>query len=1303
MKTPFLGWPAVVASVVLGLFFYVPHTAFATGLPALTSALITEHTVVLTYDKPLNTTPPSTSDFGITDVTASASVIPSSISISGARVVLSLPTDSFSPTDTLTLDYNGTVDFHAIQDKYTAGNDAVNLAGQALTNDIGAFVTTWTVTDGETVAIPTYGGNTYNYGVDWGDSSSDDTGQTGNDSHTYTDAGSYTVTITGTFPRIYLNGASDAPALTDIQQWGTNHWDSMAAAFSGCTGLTALSATDAPDLSGVNEMSEMFAEATHFNSDISSWDVSNVTDLAAMFRNDHSFNNGGSPLTWGSETSNVIYMNAVFLGDTAFNQNIGDWNTANVVEMGSMFNNDTAFNQDISAWNVSNVTDMDSMFSGASDFNNGDLGNDHNHPLLWGSQTSKVTDMGAMFGWDYVFNQDIGNWDTSNVTTMYYMFYSTAFNQNIGSWNIEKVTDMTQMFGTGALSTTNYDALLAAWSLESVQPNVTLGVGSSAYCSSGAITGRGVLAGVPHDWTIQDGGHNCSTVSAFVTTWTATAGETVTIPTNPGYAYDYSVDWGDSTPDDTDQAADDNHTYTNAGSYTVTITGTFPAIYFNNASDAPALTDIDQWGANHWQSMANAFEGCTGLTVLSATDAPDLSGVTDMGGMFWGATSFNQNISSWNVQNVTNMNYLFESADSFNQDLSSWNVGSVTSMYHMFNSASNFNNGDSGNDHSHPLTWGSHVSQVTDMESMFYYDYAFNQDIASWDVSSVTDTGSMFQGDVVFNNGGQPLAWGANTAHVTTMSAMFIDDTGFNQDISSWDVRSVTDMSGMFIDDALSSANYDALLVAWSAEPVQPSVTLDAGNSPYCSSNAAAGKTILTNSPNNWTINDAGTFCGGNAFVTTWNTQNPGIDDGNQITIPTFSGDTYNYNVDWGDGTSVFGQTGDAQHAYSDPGIYTVKITGTFPRIYFNDGGSSDAQKIISVEQWGTNHWDSMVAAFAGCVNLVVNATDAPDLSGVTDASYMFLNDASLNQNLSSWNTSTITNMYGMFQSTMSFNQPLDTWNTSRVTDMSVMFSGDSAFNQPLNSWNVSSVTNMDAMFVNTDFFNQPLDHWNVSKVTDMGSMFKNNTVFDQDISSWDVSHVTSLMNFFQIGSGGLSSSNYGKLLHAWSQESLQSGLTFVAGTSKYCPSAAVARTSIMTNFSWGILDGGPSTTGCTPPVPVAVPSSADTASGGGVPIFGCKDPKATNYDYFSTSNPSLCTYASTASASAAPAVRILTVGMRGDDVKALQRYLDGQRFAVPVTGLFGPKTKKAVQRFQKMHRLDSDGAVGSRTRSLMK
>ena len=57
-------------------------------------------------------------------------------------------------------------------------------------------------------------------------------------------------------------------------------------------------------------------------------------------------------------------------------------------------------------------------------------------------------------------------------------------------------------------------------------------------------------------------------------------------------------------------------------------------------------------------------------------------------------------------------------------------------------------------------------------------------------------------------------------------------------------------------------------------------------------------------------------------------------DDQFQIVV-NGSGYTFDYEVDWGDNSTDSGVTGNITHTYATPGVYIVKVTGTFPNIYF--------------------------------------------------------------------------------------------------------------------------------------------------------------------------------------------------------------------------------------------------------------------------------------------------------------------------------------------------------------------------------
>ena len=61
--------------------------------------------------------------------------------------------------------------------------------------------------------------------------------------------------------------------------------------------------------------------------------------------------------------------------------------------------------------------------------------------------TSLCTDFQDLFRANQIFNQNIGSWDTSNVTNYLRMFYNAdSFNQDISNWDVSNATNMDVMF-----------------------------------------------------------------------------------------------------------------------------------------------------------------------------------------------------------------------------------------------------------------------------------------------------------------------------------------------------------------------------------------------------------------------------------------------------------------------------------------------------------------------------------------------------------------------------------------------------------------------------------------------------------------------------------------------------------------------------------------------------------------------------------------------------------------------------------------------------------------------------------------
>ena len=211
---------------------------------------------------------------------------------------------------------------------------------------------------------------------------------------------------------------------------------------------------------------------------------------------------------------------------------------------------------------------------------------------------------------------------------------------------------------------------------------------------------------------------------------------------------------------------------------------------------------------------------------------------------------------------------------------------------------------------------------------------------------------------------------------------------------------------------------------------------------------------------------------------------------GTTVALPLY-GSGLDATVNWGDGSSAVTDTtpGNLFYTYSTPGTYTITVTGIVPQFGTPSGSTpfSDPD-LVAVTNWDGVGLTSLYGAFIGDTNLVSVPTDLP--STVTNTADMFNGAVNFNQDLNTWDTTSVTDMSGMFEGDTAFNNagvalveaPGVGWDTTYVTDMSYMFDGDTAFDQNLGAWNISEVENLtdtlDDTSLSTANFDATLTGW---------------------------------------------------------------------------------------------------------------------------------------------------------------------------------------------------------------------------------
>ncbi|MCR9248773.1 MAG: BspA family leucine-rich repeat surface protein [bacterium] len=460
-----------------------------------------------------------------------------------------------------------------------------------------------------------------------------------------------------------------------------------------------------------------------------------------------------------------------------------------------------------------------------------------------------------------------------------------------------------------------------------------------------------------------------SQIRPFVTTWTTTTSpETISIPLNGGFTYDFTYVWKNAS--DSSEVISGTHTSADgafatelptAGSFLLEITGNFP--HLQRGYPIASLTDVNQWGDIVWRSFNQTFRNWAGVS-FSATDVPDLSNTTTTFQMFFDARSFSSDLSAWDVSNIQDMRDMFRGARAFDSDISGWNISNATSISQMFAGAQNFNADLS--------SWVINEN-VTSLSGMFRGAFRFTSNLNGWDVSNITSMFQMFRQARAFNS--DLDNW--NVSNVTNMQGMFDDAEAFNGDIGNWDVGNVTNMRDMFF----NTNTFNRELNQWNVENVT--------NMQGMFANALAFNSDL----NDWNVgnvrNMLSMFRNARAFngnIGDWNV-------GSVTNMANMFRETRNFDQDIGNW--------DVSNVTNMSLMFRGTNAGT-PTIFNQDISDWDVRKVTDMsDMFLDSRFNQDISSWT--------------LEATTNMRRMFFRAQDFNQNLGAWAIPQVTNMDEMF------------------------------------------------------------------------------------------------------------------------------------------------------------------------------------------------------------------------------------------------------------------------------------------------
>jgi surface protein len=719
-----------------------------------------------------------------------------------------------------------------------------------------AFVfTVETTSPAETFTINCQNLGTFNANIVWGDGTPDSTVVLYNEStlsHIYPNTGTHEIWITGTFSNIYMNNIAPFDNMVrEIKNFGDVAWLSLISAFNGCKYMTSVS-TESSDLSNVTSMKSMFDSAGNFTTKATTFDFTNfdsglVTSMEQMFYNSYASNIDVSQLN----ISSVETVSGMFFSSDLTSLDISNWDTSSITDFSGFLHFSTNLaTVNVSGINTSSAIDMGSMFAEI--------------PVttldLSSFDTFNVIDFSYMFAISNSLSTlDLSGFDTSNATNIDYMIYDLDGVSIIGPehFDVTSVTQAGNFCKWTTLPTQQYTELLVNWGAQAVQSGVTIDF-NYCYYFSAAVAARAVLD-PGTSWSITDLGllANNDFVLSIQTTGTDEVFQLTTydVANTPPYellVYNATVDWGD-TNINTITAWNDanrNHTYATPGTYTITVSGTFPCIAFwvgggPNAAKVRTVTNLGDVG---WVDINGGFEDCIGLTSFVAGDA-NLSLCRNMRAVFDGCTALTTcDLSNVNSSVNISIEEMFLNCTSLTTiNVTNFDTSAVIYPNYIFTSCTSLTT-------IYATTWDT--SNMREMEGMFWGCSA----LTSIDISNWSTLGFDFAGDLAYMFENCTALTSIDVTGLLNVKVEYIHNM-FNgvpnvtiTGIEDWDVTGLIWASDFLPNTVMPTSQYDQMLINWNAQAVQSGVQLDM-NSTYYSTTGETARTNLISS-DSWVIND---------------------------------------------------------------------------------------------------------------------------------------------------------------------------------------------------------------------------------------------------------------------------------------------------------------------------------------------------------------------------------------------------------------------------------------------------------------